>query len=247
MPHVPVRVQAGDHRRGLLRDVQPRATSAWSTCARTRSTGSLPAGIQLQDGFLDLDVIVYATGFDAMTGSLSRIDIRGRDGTSLRRRVGRVAGDLPRASACAGFPNLFTVTGPGSPSVLTNMVTSIEHHVEWITDCITHACASGHRAIEADAASQEEWAAHVNTLAGSAPGPSERATPGTSARTCRARRAATCRMRVGSPRTWRTARRWPTSAIEASRSRSPSAEGSSHSVAGRPSRSTVIVDGARMA
>jgi len=124
-----------------------------------------PAGIQLQDGFLDLDVIVYATGFDAMTGSLSRIDIRGRDGTSLLD----VWAESPATYlglSVSGFPNLFTVTGPGSPSVLTNMVTSIEHHVEWITDCITHVCASGHRAIEADAASQEEWAAHVNTLAG---------------------------------------------------------------------------------
>ncbi|HUR78068.1 MAG TPA: NAD(P)/FAD-dependent oxidoreductase, partial [Acidimicrobiales bacterium] len=81
-----------------------------------------PTGIQLQDGMVDLDVIVYATGFDAMTGSLSRIDIRGRDGVALRD----VWNESPRAYLginVAGFPNLFTVTGPGSPSVLTNMVT----------------------------------------------------------------------------------------------------------------------------
>jgi cation diffusion facilitator CzcD-associated flavoprotein CzcO len=122
-------------------------------------------GIQLQDEFVDLDVIVYATGFDAMTGALSRIDIRGRDGRSLRE----VWADAPRAYlglGVAGFPNLFTVTGPGSPSVLTNMVTSIEHHVEWITDCITHLRANGHRCIEAQPQAQVEWAEFVNTFAG---------------------------------------------------------------------------------
>jgi hypothetical protein len=66
----------------------------------------------------------------------------------------------------SGFPNLFTVTGPGSPSVLTNMVTSIEHHVEWITACIGHLQANGHRSIEAESAAQDEWAEYVNTFAG---------------------------------------------------------------------------------
>lgn len=124
-----------------------------------------PGGIQLEQEFLELDVIVYATGFDAMTGSLSRIDVRGRDELSLRD----VWAEAPRAYlglGVAGFPNLFTVTGPGSPSVLTNMVTSIEHHVEWITDCITHMRASNRRSIEPRADAQEEWAEHVNTFAG---------------------------------------------------------------------------------
>jgi cation diffusion facilitator CzcD-associated flavoprotein CzcO len=125
----------------------------------------LPGGIQLQDDLLELDVILYATGFDAMTGSLSRIDIRGRGGISLREAWA----DSPTAYlglGVAGFPNLFTVTGPGSPSVLTNMVTSIEHHVEWITACIGHLRANGHRSIEADRTAQDEWAEHVNTFAG---------------------------------------------------------------------------------
>jgi cation diffusion facilitator CzcD-associated flavoprotein CzcO len=125
----------------------------------------VPSGIQLADGLLELDVIVYATGFDAMTGSLSRIDIRGRDGVTLRD----VWTESPTAYlglGVAGFPNLFTVTGPGSPSVLTNMVTSIEHHVEWITACIGHLQANGHRSIEPDRAAQDEWAEHVNTFAG---------------------------------------------------------------------------------
>jgi cation diffusion facilitator CzcD-associated flavoprotein CzcO len=125
----------------------------------------VPGGIQLQDDLLELDVILYATGFDAMTGSLSRIDIRGRGGISLREAWA----DSPTAYlglGVAGFPNLFTVTGPGSPSVLTNMVTSIEHHVEWITACIGHLRANGHRSIEADRTAQDEWAEHVNTFAG---------------------------------------------------------------------------------
>ncbi|HUR78639.1 MAG TPA: NAD(P)/FAD-dependent oxidoreductase [Acidimicrobiales bacterium] len=124
-----------------------------------------PTGIQLQDEVLDLDVIVYATGFDAMTGSLSRIDIRGRDGV----RLGDVWKESPQAYLglnVAGFPNLFTVTGPGSPSVLTNMVTSIEHHVEWITDCLTHLRATGRRCIEAKQEAQEAWAEHVHSFAG---------------------------------------------------------------------------------
>lgn len=124
-----------------------------------------PAGIQLQDEHLDLDTIVLATGFDAMTGSLSRIDITGRDGRTLRD----VWADAPRAYlglGVAGFPNLFTVTGPGSPSVLTNMVTSIEHHVEFITECLTHMRANRLTTVEPDAAAQQEWADHVNTFAG---------------------------------------------------------------------------------
>jgi cation diffusion facilitator CzcD-associated flavoprotein CzcO len=125
----------------------------------------VPTGIQLQDGLLELDVIVYATGFDAMTGSLSRIDIKGRDGKTLRD----VWKESPRAYLglnVAGFPNLFTVTGPGSPSVLTNMVTSIEHHVEWITECLTHMRETGVRSIEALPDAQEEWAKYVHGFAG---------------------------------------------------------------------------------
>ncbi len=124
-----------------------------------------PKGIALQDEFLALDVIVYATGFDAMTGSLSRIDIRGRNGQSLRD----VWAEAPRAYlglGVAGFPNLFTVTGPGSPSVLTNMVTSIEHHVELITETLLHMQATGQSVIEPTATAQDEWADHVHTFAG---------------------------------------------------------------------------------
>ncbi len=132
----------------------------------TPITRVVPAGIEFGDGtLLELDAIVYATGFDAMTGALSRIDVRGRDG----RRLGDEWAAAPTAYlgvAVAGFPNLFTVTGPGSPSVLTNMVTSIEHHVEWITTLLDEMHASGQRVVEASADAQDEWADHVTSQAG---------------------------------------------------------------------------------
>lgn len=121
-------------------------------------------GIQTEQGHFDLDVIVYATGFDAMTGALTRIDIRGRDGVALRERW--EAG--PRTYLglqVSGFPNLFTITGPGSPSVLSNMMVSIEQHVEWISDCISHMDQRQLRAIEPTPEAEEAWIAHVNSVA----------------------------------------------------------------------------------
>ncbi|HEX4905669.1 MAG TPA: NAD(P)/FAD-dependent oxidoreductase, partial [Acidimicrobiales bacterium] len=132
---------------------------------RTPILRVVPEGIELGDGtVLALDAIVYATGFDAMTGALSRIDIRGRDG----RRLGDEWASSPTAYlglAVEGFPNLFTITGPGSPSVLTNMVTSIEHHVEFVTALLDEMRATGERTVEADAAAQAEWAEHVTEQA----------------------------------------------------------------------------------
>ncbi|MFT6292183.1 MAG: cyclohexanone monooxygenase [Ilumatobacter sp.] len=126
-----------------------------------------PTGIQLTDGSQhEVDAIVFATGYDAMTGSLLRIDIRGRN-------------DLPLGDAWAagprtllglgvpGFPNLFTVTGPGSPSVLANMITAIEQHVEWIAECIGWVRSHGHVTIEATSDAADDWVLHVNALADS--------------------------------------------------------------------------------
>ncbi|GAA2386739.1 NAD(P)/FAD-dependent oxidoreductase [Nonomuraea africana] len=117
-----------------------------------------PKGLRTAAGAeYELDTLVFATGFDAMTGALTAVDLRGADGRSLRRTW--EAG--PRAYlglAVAGFPNLFTVTGPGSPSVLSNMVVSIEQHVDWIADCL--AFLDG-RTIEATAEAQQAWTAHV--------------------------------------------------------------------------------------
>ena len=112
-----------------------------------------------------LDTIVFAIGFDAMTGPLLGIDIRGRDGQPLRAKWA----DGPRAFlglAIEGFPNLFTITGPSSPSVLANMVPAIEQHVEWIADCIAHARASGRPRIEATRGAEEGWLAHHEEAAG---------------------------------------------------------------------------------
>lgn len=112
----------------------------------------------------EFDVIVFATGFDAMTGSLLRIDITGKDGMKLEQKW--EAG--PRTYLglqVAGFPNLFTVSGPGSPSVLTNMIVSIEQHVDWIADCILHLGQNGKQRIEPVPEAEEEWIAHVNEVA----------------------------------------------------------------------------------
>jgi cyclohexanone monooxygenase len=110
------------------------------------------------------DVLVYATGFDAMTGSLLKIDIRGRNGVSLADAWH--AGPVTYLGVnTAGFPNMFMVSGPGSPSVLTNMIMSIEQHVEWITDCIDHMSKNKLSVIETTEQSQAGWVAFVNAVA----------------------------------------------------------------------------------
>ncbi len=112
----------------------------------------------------ELDSIVFATGFDAMTGALLRIDIRGRNGQPLREKWS--AG--PRnyiGLMSAGFPNLFFITGPGSPSVLSNMVPSIEYHVEYITGLIDHARRQGSPTLEPSEEAEDGWVRHVNGIA----------------------------------------------------------------------------------
>jgi cation diffusion facilitator CzcD-associated flavoprotein CzcO len=110
------------------------------------------------------DSIVFATGFDAMTGSISKISIAGRDGLALRDAWS--AGPVNYLGlGVHGFPNLFTVTGPGSPSVLTNMIVSIEHHVEWITECMTWLRTHGLPTIEPTSDAQEKWVEYVNAVA----------------------------------------------------------------------------------
>lgn len=111
-----------------------------------------------------LDAIVFATGFDAMTGALAKIDIRGVGGRALKEKW--AAG--PRTYlglASAGFPNLFTITGPGSPSVLSNMLPSIEQHVEWIADCIGYMREHGCKRIDPTVAAEDAWVGHVNDVA----------------------------------------------------------------------------------
>jgi cation diffusion facilitator CzcD-associated flavoprotein CzcO len=122
------------------------------------------AGICTTKAEYPVDIIVFATGFDAMTGPLLRMDLRGRGGIALKD----VWDAGPRSYLglqVAGFPNLFTITGPGSPSVLTNMPVAIEQHVDWITDCIEHMRATGQDRIEARPEAVERWAAEVNEVA----------------------------------------------------------------------------------
>jgi cation diffusion facilitator CzcD-associated flavoprotein CzcO len=121
-------------------------------------------GIRTEDDLYDLDVIIYATGFDAMTGALSRIDVRGRDGLSLGEFWASEGPLSYLGLAVAGFPNLFTVQGPGSPSAATNFVAALEQHVEWIGDCIAQLRARGIRTIEALATAQQEWIDHATAL-----------------------------------------------------------------------------------
>ncbi len=121
-------------------------------------------GIRTSEREHELDAIVFATGFDAMTGALSRIDIRTSVGTSLALKWA----EGPRTYlgvASSGYPNLFIVTGPGSPSVLSNMPVSIEQHIEWIGDLLEHASENGIERIEADVDAEEKWTALVDELA----------------------------------------------------------------------------------
>jgi cyclohexanone monooxygenase len=124
-----------------------------------------PNGVKAKGQEYAVDCLVLATGFDAMTGALTRIHIRGTHGQTLREKWG--AG--PRAYLglmAAGFPNLFTITGPGSPSVLTNMLPSIEQHVEWITDCLAYLRKHDIAQIEPRLEAENDWISHVNEVAG---------------------------------------------------------------------------------
>lgn len=121
-------------------------------------------GIQTAKQTYELDAIVLATGFDAITGALLGMDIH----TSGGRRLADKWADGPRTYLglmTAGFPNLFVITGPGSPSVLTNMISSIEQHVDWIAECLSHLRARGIARMEADPTSEDRWVEHVNQVA----------------------------------------------------------------------------------
>jgi cyclohexanone monooxygenase len=123
-----------------------------------------PTGLRTTDGEYPLDALVFATGFDAMTGALLAIDVRGAAGRSMREKW--AAG--PRTYlgvSIAGFPNLFVIAGPGSPSVLSNMVHSIETHVDWISNLIESARSDGITRIDAQQPAEDKWVQHVNDVA----------------------------------------------------------------------------------
>jgi cyclohexanone monooxygenase len=124
----------------------------------------LPNAVRTGGKDYEVDALVLATGFDAMTGSVAKIDIRGRSGQTLNDKWA----EGPRTYLglmSAGFPNLFIVTGPGSPSVLSNMIVSIEQHVDWITDCLSYMRNRGAEVIEATHPAEDKWVAHVNEVA----------------------------------------------------------------------------------
>jgi cation diffusion facilitator CzcD-associated flavoprotein CzcO len=123
-----------------------------------------PQGVRVGDVEYEVDCIIFATGFDAMTGALLAIDIKGRNGQTLRDAW--AAGPTTYLGLnVVGFPNFFTITGPGSPSVLTNMIPSIEQHVEFIGDCIAYLRDHDYATIEAGQEAQDAWVEHVNMIA----------------------------------------------------------------------------------
>ena len=123
-----------------------------------------PKGMRVAGQDHELDAIVFATGFDAIAGPILNIDIRGRGGVAIRDKWARgpscYLGVMP-----AGFPNLFTVTGPGSPSVLSNVVKSIEQHVDFVADCVTKMRDAGRNVIEPLEEAEQNWVLHVDDIA----------------------------------------------------------------------------------
>ncbi len=121
-------------------------------------------GIRTRDASYELDAIVFATGYDAVTGALDRIDIRGKGGQSLKEKWSHGPRTYLGLMA-AGFPNFFMITGPGSPSILTNVVVAIEQHVDWIARCLARMQAQQQQVAEAQSGAEEEWVNHVNEVA----------------------------------------------------------------------------------
>ena len=123
-----------------------------------------PKGIRTEDEEYEFDIIVFATGFDAMTGTYLKMDIRGRDDISLRDKWSEGPKDYLGLQV-AGFPNMFMITGPGSPNVLSNMPVSIEQHIEWVADFLDYMRERGIETAEADADAETAWGAHVQEVA----------------------------------------------------------------------------------
>ena len=122
-----------------------------------------PRGVRTSEREYEVDDLVFATGFDAMTGSLTAIDIRGRGGQALADKW--ADGPVTHLGLqVAGFPNLYMITGPGSPSVLSNMMVSIEQHVDFVTDAVAHAHAAGKHVVESTEDAERGWTDHVRDV-----------------------------------------------------------------------------------
>ena len=135
--------------------------------ARTTPIQALTeTGLRTDKGEYAFDAIVFATGFDAMTGALKEIDIRVGNGSTLAEKwAGGPSTYL--GLMVAGFPNMFTLTGPGSPSVKTQMIVAIEQHMDWIADCLDTMRRRGMTRIEPTLDAQSDWVQHVNDVANS--------------------------------------------------------------------------------
>ena len=119
--------------------------------------------LRTAESSFELDALVLATGFDAITGALRAIDIRGRKGVGLREKWATGARSY-LGLAVAGFPNLFTITGPFSPSVFANMPTAIEQHVDWIAECLNFMRAREYSTVEAVVDAEDRWVEHAAEL-----------------------------------------------------------------------------------
>jgi cyclohexanone monooxygenase len=131
---------------------------------KTPLEGITPRGFRTSDREIEADAIVFATGFDAITGALTSMDIHSTSGETLKETWK----EGPKAYLglmTAGFPNMFMITGPGSPSVLSNVVVSIEQHVEWITECLSYMRRIVASRIEPTFDAQEQWVSHVRDIA----------------------------------------------------------------------------------
>jgi len=123
-------------------------------------------GVKTSEAVHDLDILIFATGFDGMTGPLLKMDIRGKGGVSLREKWDNGAQTRTYLGVSnAGFPNFFMITGPESPSVLGNVPVAIEQHVEWVADCIEYLRKHGIETIEAGVKAEEEWSKHCSEMA----------------------------------------------------------------------------------
>jgi cyclohexanone monooxygenase len=131
---------------------------------RTPLVEITPTGIRTSDEEFEFDAIVFATGFDAMTGALVAVDIQGQDGLTLKEKW-KDGTRTYLGLMVHGFPNLFTITGPASPSVFSNMMISIEQHVDWIADCVVHMQESHKASIEPTQEAEDFWVDH-NTQVG---------------------------------------------------------------------------------
>ncbi|MBI3992753.1 MAG: NAD(P)/FAD-dependent oxidoreductase [Candidatus Lambdaproteobacteria bacterium] len=123
-----------------------------------------PRGVRTGKAEYALATLVFATGFDAMTGAMHEIDIRAKDGPTLAERWAQ-GPQTYLGIMVAGLPNLFMVTGPGSPSVYAQMIMGIEYHIDWIADCLGHARSHGHTRIEAELDAEQAWGEHVQQVA----------------------------------------------------------------------------------